>query len=132
MGQMDDITINLANALAFFDGDAGIPLSILSRAGAPLRIWDTNGEPKDVTPTEAAIEPELAFILCDPERLQLAINQLKFHCLLNVDSNDKVLRMHACTRAMHQQSMLDPDRWMLQAVLLVCHAFPMDAYLESE
>ena len=129
---MDDSTVSLANTLSFLHGDVGIPLSILRRAGTSGRAWDTNGEPVEVTPAETGIEPGLVSILSNAERLQIAIDQLSLHDLLDVDADNDLVRIHAGTRAMYQQSMSETHRWMLQAIFLVCHAFPSDAYLEPK
>ncbi|KAL1964281.1 hypothetical protein VTN77DRAFT_7101 [Rasamsonia byssochlamydoides] len=129
--QMEALTVNLANVLPFLDSDFGIPLSMLRRAGTWMRTWDSNGEPRHIDPVEAGLERDLVFILSDEGRLQQAIDELQFHSLVTLDREQR-LSMYPGSRAMYRQSMLDPDRWKLQAVLLVCHAFPRDAYLEPE
>ncbi|KAH8693287.1 hypothetical protein BGW36DRAFT_362808 [Talaromyces proteolyticus] len=130
--QLDDSTTILAYALTYLDGDAGIPRSILARAGRSLRTWGSNGEPATVTPEEAGIEPTLSALLSSPEQLQTAINRLKDSGLVDMDGDGGVLWMHAGTRARCKLLLQYPNRWMVQAILLVCHAFPRDRYLEED
>lgn len=135
IGHIDEKTLSLASTIACLNGDAGIPRSLLMRAGRPLRRWNLEGEPEDVSPIDMGVLPELVEVLSSTERTQNAINQLLFHGLLNLGiypggDATQALRMDAGTRASYKQGMLDPHRWMLQALLLVCHVFPADPHLD--
>lgn len=135
---MDNPTLTLANTLAYLDGEAGIPRSLLMRAGRPQRRWNLDGEPEGVSPEETKIASELVEVLSDPDYLRTAIDQLCFRGALVRTTypggeDCDVYRMDAGTRAMYKQSSLvGPQHGMLQALLLVCHAFPVDCYLDSK
>lgn len=135
---MDALTLTLANTLAYLDGDTGIPRSLLMRAGCSQRRWNLDGEPEDVPPEETKIASDLVEVLSDADYLRIAIDQLCFRGALvrttySGDGDCDVYRMEAGTRAMYKQSsIVDPQHGMLQALLLVCHAFPVDVHLDSE
>lgn len=135
---MDRTTLTLANTLAYLDGDAGIPRSLLVRAGCQQRRWNLDGEPQYISPEETEIASDLVGVLSDCGCFQNAIDQL---CLRGALSRTMhpggeacdVYRMDAGTRAMYKQSSLvEPQHGMLQALLLVLHAFPVDVYLDPE
>ncbi|RAO64289.1 uncharacterized protein BHQ10_000301 [Talaromyces amestolkiae] len=138
ISQMDDPTLTLANTLAYLDGDTGIPRSLLMRAGRSQRRWNLDGEPEDVSPEETKIASDLVGVLSDADHLQNAIDQLCFRGALVRTTypghgDCDIYRMDAATRAMYKQSSLvDPQHGMLQALLLVCHAFPVDIHLDSD
>lgn len=135
---MDKTTLTLANTLAYLDGDAGIPRSLLMRAGRPQRRWNLDGEPENISPEETKIASDLVEVLSDADRLRTAIDQLCFRgalvrTMFPGAGDCDVYRMDAATRAMYKQSSLvDPQHGMLQALLLVCHAFPVDICLDPE
>lgn len=122
----------LANTLAYLDGDAGIPYSLLARAGRPLRTWDSKGEPVEVTPEESGIEPALLDILSSIDRLHAAVDRLKLCGVLAADNNGSVLLMHAGTRAVYKQGVHAPSWYMVQAIMLVCHSFPRDRFIDEK
>ncbi|KUL90614.1 hypothetical protein ZTR_00312 [Talaromyces verruculosus] len=139
ISQMDKTTLILANTLTYLDGDAGIPRSLLMRAGCPQRRWNSDGEPEDLSPKETKIASDLVEVLSDADRFRTAIDQLCFRgalvrTMLPGGGDCDVYRMDAATRAMYKQSSLvdPPQHGMLQALLLVCHAFPVDVYLDPE
>lgn len=112
---MDRTTLTLANTLAYLDG-----------------------EPQYISPEETEIASDLVGVLSDCGCFQNAIDQL---CLRGALSRTMhpggeacdVYRMDAGTRAMYKQSSLvEPQHGMLQALLLVLHAFPVDVYLDPE
>jgi hypothetical protein len=135
---MDKTTLTLANTLAYLDGDAGIPRSLLVRAGSPQRRWNLDGEPENTSPTVTGIASDLAEVLSSADYLRNAIDQLCFRGALvrtmyPGGGDCDIYRMDAGTRTMYKQSSLvDPQHGMLQALLLVCHAFPVDVFLDPE
>ncbi|OKL59259.1 hypothetical protein UA08_05508 [Talaromyces atroroseus] len=137
--QMDEATLSMACTLAYLDSDAGIPKSLLIRAGRPLRRWALDGEPEEISPRETGIMPELVDTLCSAEGSEIVTKQLRLYGFLGLDTryggggdDSDLLRMDAGIRAMCKQKILDPNYWMLQALLLVCHAFPTDAHLDVD
>lgn len=135
---MDKATLTLANSLAYLDSDAGIPRSLLIRAGRSQRRWNLDGEPENTSPTETGIASDLVEVLSSAENLRTAIGQLCFRgslipAMYPGGEDHDVFSMDAGTRAMYKQSsVMAPQHGMLQALLLVCHAFPVDAHLDVE
>ncbi|EED23977.1 conserved hypothetical protein [Talaromyces stipitatus ATCC 10500] len=138
IAQMDNVTLTLANHLAYLDGDAGILRSLLMRAGRSQRRWSLEGKPQDVSPMDTGIASDLVEVLSSAERLQTAVNQLCVQgavvlCMYPGGEGRDVLRMDAGTRAKYKlNSVTNSHHTMLQALLLVCHAFPADAYLDDD
>ncbi|EEA27671.1 hypothetical protein TMatcc_004032 [Talaromyces marneffei ATCC 18224] len=138
ISQMDKTTLTLANTLAYLDGDAGIPRSLLIRAGCPQRRWNLDGEPENTSPTETGVASGLVGVLSSAEHLRIAIDQLCFRgalgpAVLLGGENRDVFRMGAGSSTMYKQSsVVAPQHGMLQALLLVCHAFPVDVYLDAD
>lgn len=134
--QTDKAALTLANTLAYLDGDAGIPKSLLKRAGVPQRRWNLDGDPEEITPEKTGIAPELISILSG--QLGSAIDHLYGQGSLAISLNPgggdhDILRMGAGTRTMYKHtSDMNPCHWMLQALLIVCHAFPIDENLDAE
>jgi len=111
-----------------------IAKTVLRRAGTPRKCWNELGEVEEVLPSQSGLNPSLLAIICSEVKLDEAISALVTTSVLHVDANSGDLSLPVQTR----DSILGrPDNgtqtyWRSQALLLICHGFPRDKYLEPK
>lgn len=134
---MDKATTTLGCILAYFAHDEDIPLSLLRRAGSPCRTWSSDGRPETRSPGQIGISSDLIETLSNT-KLQTSLDQLYARGNLHTfksrqEGNLDSFKMNAGARSSFKHQNLKYSHYrQLQALLLVCHAFPVDVYLEDE
>lgn len=112
-----------------------IPEILLYRGCTANRRWDDNGEIVDVAAHEEGVEEGLASLIGNEFRLDDAIERLFALSLISCQTgpdNGRTFSIHPLVQhcVIHRLSPGEVKRWRLQALLLVCHAFPRNRYLE--
>lgn len=116
--------------------DAGeISEMMLSRGCSPQSRWDYQGEISKVTAEEAGLDPGVVELVMNEMQFDAAIEKLLSFSLiqLQIDSNGlRSFALHPLVQysASQRVPITVQNKWRLQAILLVCHAFPREKYLE--
>jgi len=112
-------------------GGTEIPLSLLRRGNSPRPVWDSNGEICHVAETHLKIQSVLV-----EKNLVYSIEYLDRYKLIFINSEGKLADQSTISvqNGMYKRLRSFPDRveMELQAMILVCHAFPRDRDLESQ
>ena len=112
-----------------------IPELLLARGSSLQNRWGQDGEIFKLDAEEAGLDHSLVDIITNEEAFDAAIDKLQSFSLIQGRIDDKGSRsfsVHPLVQHCAVQRM-SPDscaKWRLQAILLVCHAFPRDQYLE--
>ncbi|KAL9121254.1 MAG: hypothetical protein Q9187_002189 [Circinaria calcarea] len=125
---------NLLLLFCFLDaGD--IPETMLSRGCSSQNRWDCQGEISKATAAEGGLDPDVIDLVMNEMRFDAAIEKLLSFSLIQLQINANGLRsfgLHPLVQYSASQRVPTTiqNRWRLQAILLVCHAFPREKYLE--
>lgn len=106
---------------------------MLLRAGLPQKVWNCSGEIDEMTPREAGLDNDLLPILSDTAILDKAIKLLETSKLITskpIRFGARLLTVNKTAILHMSQCVHEPNKWRLQALLLVCHTFPMHSYIE--
>ena len=109
---------------------------LLARGSSPQNRWGQDGEISKLDAKAAGLDHDLVDLIVDEEIFDAAIDQLQSFSLIQVRIDDRGSRsfsVHPLVQHCAVQRM-SPDvcsKWRLQAILLVCQAFPHDQHLES-
>ena len=118
----------------FLDG-SGIPERMLSRGSSPQPRWSSDGEKVDVTAEDDGLDSSLVALIKDEMAFDDAIEKLLsfslIHWYTNTDGS-RSFSVHPLVQycASQRVSPTTQLKWRLQAIYLVCHAFPRNKYLE--
>ena len=121
--------------LCFLDpGD--IRESMLLRGCTPQKRWDKNGEIAEVSAEEEGVSNHLVKLITDEMCYDAAVEKLLSFSLIrqNNDFNEaRSLSLHPLVQycASQRVSLEEQNVWRLEAILLVCHAFPRNQYIED-
>jgi len=117
--------------LCFLDVSA-ITKTVLRRAGTPRKCWNELGEVGEVLPSQSGVSPSLLAIICCEVKLDEAISALVTTSVLHVNANSGDLSLPIQTRDSILRRLDNGTQtyWRSQALLLICHGFPRDKYLE--
>ena len=113
-----------------------IPELLLARGSSSQNRWGQNGEIFKLDAPEAGLDHELVELITNEETFDAAIDKLQSFSLIQGRIDDRGSRsfsVHPLVQHCAVQRM-SPDscsKWRLQAILLVCQAFPHDQHLES-
>lgn len=114
---------------------SNISETMLDRACSPQKRWDRAGEMSELAPMDAGLNSDLIALIKDEVAFDDAIEKLLSFSLIHLDNDVNGLRnfsVHPLVQ--HCASQRFPsslqDQWRLQAVLIVCHAFPRNNYLD--
>jgi hypothetical protein len=115
---------------------AAITENMLLRGCTGQNRWSTDGEIEKVSPEAAGVDPYLITLITDELLYDAAIDNLLSFSLLqrNNDFNEaRSLSLHPLVQycASQRVSAEEQNSWRLQAMFLVCHAFPRDQYIED-
>ncbi|KAJ5537510.1 hypothetical protein N7513_007160 [Penicillium frequentans] len=113
-----------------------IPELALHRGSSPQRRWASNGEVAQVCAEQEGVEDSLVKILQGDFEFDTAIEKLLSFSLISCNREIDGLRnfsIHPLVQycALQRLSPAQIKRWRWQAILLICHAFPRNRYLES-
>jgi hypothetical protein len=122
-------SLNLLKLLCCLGG-IDIPVHMLHRAMCPRIVWNIDGE------IDHREEPDLHLGgLADHDKLQKAVQCLTLYGVLIEKGQSLQDRTYSIIPEMQlyaKQHLTAWDDWRLQALILVCHAFPRDRDLEPE
>ena len=109
--------------------------AMLYRGSQPQNRWNEEGEMIEVTADNEGLDESVALMLRDEIVFDKAIAKLRSYSLISCssDANDlRVISIHPLVQHCALQRMPSAviGYWMLQATLLVCHAFPRSRYVE--
>ncbi|KAL8646466.1 MAG: hypothetical protein Q9210_006126 [Variospora velana] len=114
---------------------SNISETMLDRACSPQKRWNRIGEMSELAPIDAGLNNNLIALIKDEVAFDDAIEKLLSFSLIHLDNDVNGLRnfsVHPLIQ--HCASQRVPlwlqDQWRLQAILVVCHAFPRNKYLE--
>ncbi|KAK2863661.1 hypothetical protein FQN49_004117 [Arthroderma sp. PD_2] len=106
---------------------AQIPEIMLRRACSNMQIWGNDGNVKDFTPDDAGIDSEIITLVNNEMQLDEAIEQLLAFSLIqsNLTANGRAFSVHPLVQycASHRVSLEVRQKWQVQAILFVTHAF---------
>lgn len=115
---------------------AAISDEMLLRGSTPQKRWATNGEIEDMSPAAAGLDPFLIKLFSDELSYDDAVEKLLSFSLVrrNNDFNEtRSISLHPLVQysASMRVTSAEQSKWRLQAILLVCHAFPRNQYIED-
>ena len=119
--------------LCFLDVSA-IAKTVLRRAGSSRKCWHELGEVAEMLPSHSGLSPSLLMIICSEAKLDEAISALVKTSVLHVNANSGGLSLPIQTRdsILGRLDNGTHTYWRSQALLLICHGFPRDKYLEPK
>ncbi|KAI9847786.1 MAG: hypothetical protein M1837_001679 [Sclerophora amabilis] len=114
---------------------ANISESMLSRGCSPQKRWSRQGEITDMAAEDAGLDRSLVALLKNEMDFDAAIERLLSFSLIHRNSDlngSRSFSLHPLVQhcASQRVSAVVQDKWRLQAILLVCHAFPRSEYLQ--
>ncbi|QVM13232.1 hypothetical protein D8B26_007846 [Coccidioides posadasii str. Silveira] len=125
---------SLLMLFSFLEGN-NISDTMLHRGCSTKRIWGRNGETAQLTPKDAGLNQELITLLGDEMQFDSAISQLLASSLIqrNDTGERKAFSVHPLVQncASHRVSPRERQKWQVQAILLVAHAFPFSVYVDE-
>lgn len=109
--------------------------SMLSRGCSPQKRWDSKGEVSSVSATESGLDPEVVDLIGNEIRFDAAIEKLLSYSLIHIKADvngSRQFSLHPLVQysATQRLPMVVQDKWRQEAILLLCHAFPRNDYLE--
>lgn len=114
---------------------SSISETMLSRGCSPQKRWNRQGEMAEVAPIDAGLDSALVAFIRNEMDFDAAVDKLLSFSLIrrNNDVNEsRSFSVHPLVQ--HCASQRVPQavqkKWKLQALLLICHAFPRNKYLE--
>lgn len=115
---------------------AAITDNLLLRGCTQMNRWSTCGEIEQVSATDIGIDKFLVDLITDEVAYDDAIEKLLSFSLIrrNNDYNEvRSVSVHPLVQstATLRVSPADQNKWRTQAILLVCHAFPRDQFIED-
>lgn len=114
-------------------GGKCIPEFMLLRAREPQKIWSPSGEVQEVPVTAIGLNNDVLSLVSDNFKIDDAIKRLEAATLITSTPGPygrRTLGIDSTTHLHLSQCMADRLVWRLQALILVCHTFPMHPYAE--
>ena len=110
---------------------------MLLRGYTPQKRWNERGEIEEISAETERIDEDLIKLMTNEMAYDEVVEKLLSFSLVrrNNDFNEaRSLSLHPLVQycASKRVSQADQNRWRLQAILLVCHAFPRDQYMENK
>lgn len=110
---------------------------MLRRGCLSKKIWGADGEISKIDPLNAGLDPELVNLLDEEMQFDHVIEQLLAFSLVQRNSTvagKKGFSVHPLVQhcARHRVSARTRQKWQVQAILLIAHAFPFDVYIDEE
>ncbi|MCJ1248447.1 hypothetical protein MMC30_005665 [Trapelia coarctata] len=122
----------LLKLLCFTDG-ADVSEFVLIRAREPQKVWGSSGEVQVVAVTETGLENDVLSLVSSDLKIDKAIRSLEAFMLIRSEPGPygcRNLSLDRTTQLHLVQCIPDPVTWRLQALILMCHTFPMHQYLQ--
>lgn len=126
---------HLLMLFCFLDASA-ISDNMLLRGCSAQNRWGEDGEIEEVAPEAEGVDPYIVSLIQDEVRYDCAIEKLLSFSLIqkNNDYNEvRSVSLHPLVQYSASMRLNQPDqnKWRAQAILLVCHAFPRNQYIED-
>ena len=114
---------------------SNISETMLDRACSPQKRWNRIGEMSELAPIDAGLNSGLVALIKDEVAFDDAIEKLLSFSLIHLDNDvngSRNFSVHPLVQYCASQRVPSrlQDEWRLQAILVVCHAFPRNKYLE--
>ena len=106
---------------------------MLILAKKPQKVWSSSGEIQKVPVTDVGLSSDVLSLISDNVKIDLAIKQLEAAMLITSELGaygHRTLHIDSATQLRLTQCLDDPLAWRLQALMFVCHTFPMHPYVE--
>ena len=109
---------------------------MLLRGCSPQKRWDILGEFSFAEAKDHGVATNIINTIYHKEHLDAAVEKLTSFSLVR-RNNDYVeqesISLYSLVQycALQRLSQREQNRWRLQAIRLVCHAFPRDQYIED-
>ena len=119
----------------FLDG-ARIPERMLLSGVSPQPRWGPDGENVNITAEQDGLDSSLVALIKDELAFDDAIEKLLSFSLIHWYSNADGTRsfsLHPLVQycASQRVSPIVQNKWRLQAICLICHAFPREKFLDA-
>ena len=120
--------------LSFLEPSA-IPEIVLHRGTSPQRRWDMNGEVAEIRAEDEGVDGSLTKVIQDDFDFDTAVEKLLSFSLISCNTELNGLRnlsIHPLVQYCATQHLPRPEvnRWRFQALLVICHAFPRNKYID--
>lgn len=120
--------------LCFLD-NVEIPEKMLLRGCSPQPRWSTEGESIYVSAEDEGVDSSLVALIKDEFAFDEVIDKLLSFSLINThidNDGSRKFSLHPLVQycASQRSTPEVQEKWMLQAICLVCHAFPRNKFLE--
>lgn len=127
---------NLLLLFSFLD-PSDIPEAVLHRGSSPQRRWGNSGEVVETRAEDEGVETCLTKIIQGDLEFDMAIEKFLSFSLISCNKESDGLRkfsIHPLIQYCVAQrlSPIEVNKWRWQALLLICHAFPRNKYLEPQ
>ncbi|RHZ43372.1 LipA and NB-ARC domain protein [Aspergillus thermomutatus] len=114
---------------------SSIPEMLLHRGTTPQRRWSEDGEMTEVNAEMEGVDKQLVQVIQGDFEFDMAVEKLLSFSLISCNKESEGLRsfsIHPLVQycATKRLSSVDVRKWRWQALLLVCHAFPRNRFLE--
>lgn len=126
--------VNLLLLFSFLEPSC-IPELVLHRGSSPQKRWGSNGEVIETRAEDEGVENCLMNVIQGELEFDIAVEKLLSFSLISCNKESGGLRnfsIHPLVQycAVQRLSPSELNRWRWQAILLICHAFPRNRYLE--
>ncbi|KUL81633.1 hypothetical protein ZTR_09651 [Talaromyces verruculosus] len=114
---------------------SSIPEIVLHRGSTPQKRWGRNGEVTEVSAEDEGVDERLTKVIQGDMEFDAAVEKLLSLSLISCNKESNGLRsfsIHPLVQYCSTQrlSPSEVDKWRWQALLLICHAFPRNRYIE--
>lgn len=114
-----------------------IPESVLHRGSSPQRRWGNSGEVVEIRAEDEGVDICLINVIQGDLEFDMAIEKLLSFSLISCNRESDGLRnfsIHPLVQYCVAQrlSPVEVSKWRWQALLLICHAFPRNKYIEPQ
>lgn len=114
---------------------SSIPEVVLHRGSSPQKRWGKDGEVTEICAEDEGVDAGLARAIQGDLEFDTAVEKLLSFSLVSCNKESNGLRnfsIHPLVQycATQRLSPSEVNRWRWQALLLVCHAFPRNRYIE--
>jgi hypothetical protein len=126
--------INLLLLFSFLE-PSSIPEIVLHRGSTPQKRWGNDGEVIEIPAEDEGVDETLTRVIQNDFDFDAAVEKLLSFSLVYCNRETNGLRnfsIHPLVQycAAQRLSRKESNKWRWQAILLICHAFPRNRYIE--
>lgn len=137
--QVEQESPDAANILLLFSflEPSSIPEVVLHRGSSSQKRWGSNGEVMEIRAEDEGVEECVTSVIQGDLEFDTAVEKLLSFSLISCNKELNGLRnfsIHPLVQYCAAQRLSPPElnKWRWQALLLICHAFPRNRYLEPQ